>query len=658
MKTRATSLYRRPRLQVLVCTYGKEALHRLASRSYPRIDGVTYLISRQLPHSEGDVSGEYTVPEPLRRDDIEIFTHPTIGLAVNRNHALSLATGEIVLISDDDVDYTEEGLRRVIDAFDTHDSDLLAFRYSSARNKKYYPDVEFDLLNPAKGYYISSIEIAFRLDAVRGICWFSPAFGIGGSRFRSGEEALFVETLLRKGIKGRFIPATICSHDSATTSGRIGAYDLGASKGALCAYTHRHTWPLRMLVNSWRDTRVKSSGRHEGIAGYIRGWLNGARIMLTDPSMVNPPYPSPTGYINDQSAATQQEERIAMKTNPAAEVKTHSHRFSIVIPVHNAGKWLDAMFDSVAAQTFRDFEIIAVDDCSTDDSMLRLQNEKKRSGLDVKVLHTSRSLGNCYAPRRFGSLEARGEYIVPLDADDCIAPDFLALLDERIRQTGADLVYGEMYRFHGDSPLTEGVRILPADNVDTSRVVAGRENVCLTLNGWKIGTGGCYSRGLYLRALLSADGVVSGVYAVEILTRIVMAMSEKMAFCRAGYYYRHNPTSVTQRPKASSFGFLEADVRLRPVIESFFGTDSPEAAALAAQTFHDTASTMRRLAVIDFDDPGEREKVVEMARRAYESIDRRHLRRHTSMKYRAVMATGFGNAMRILGWLQRKNMLK
>jgi glycosyltransferase involved in cell wall biosynthesis len=99
---------------------------------------------------------------------------------------------------------------------------------------------------------------------------------------------------------------------------------------------------------------------------------------------------------------------------------------SVIILCHNYARYLPEAVASVWNQTFRNFEIIVVDDGSTDDSLAvahRLASET-HSGIPFRVVHLH-DVGPTKA-RRLGAEQARGKYILPLDADDRIAPDFLA----------------------------------------------------------------------------------------------------------------------------------------------------------------------------------------------------------------------------------------
>jgi glycosyltransferase involved in cell wall biosynthesis len=94
---------------------------------------------------------------------------------------------------------------------------------------------------------------------------------------------------------------------------------------------------------------------------------------------------------------------------------------SVIVPCFNGGRFIDALLASLAAQTFRDFEIIIVDDGSTDGST---QQKLASLGPDVQVVHQeNRGLPGA---RNTGFRAAKGHYVLPLDCDDTIEPSFLA----------------------------------------------------------------------------------------------------------------------------------------------------------------------------------------------------------------------------------------
>jgi glycosyltransferase involved in cell wall biosynthesis len=94
---------------------------------------------------------------------------------------------------------------------------------------------------------------------------------------------------------------------------------------------------------------------------------------------------------------------------------------SVVIPCYNMGQYIEETVASVLAQTFRAFEILIVDDGSDDPATLAVLN--RLSGGVVTLLRTGNQ--GVAAARNHGIQNARGIYILPLDADDLIEPDFL-----------------------------------------------------------------------------------------------------------------------------------------------------------------------------------------------------------------------------------------
>ena len=112
---------------------------------------------------------------------------------------------------------------------------------------------------------------------------------------------------------------------------------------------------------------------------------------------------------------------------------------SVIVPVYNAERWLRRCLDSICAQTFRDLDIILVDDGSTDGSG-RICDEYAGKDPRVRVLHTSN--GGLSAARNWGIEEAaarRSPYIAFVDSDDWIEPDMYERLLGLARECGADV---------------------------------------------------------------------------------------------------------------------------------------------------------------------------------------------------------------------------
>lgn len=114
-------------------------------------------------------------------------------------------------------------------------------------------------------------------------------------------------------------------------------------------------------------------------------------------------------------------------------------RFSVVVPVRNGARWLPEALASVERQTREDWELLVVDDGSTDDSAAIA-----RGVADARVTVLQQPNAGPLAARRSGLARARGEAIVFLDADDRLRPDALAHFAATFdRAPHATLVYGD-----------------------------------------------------------------------------------------------------------------------------------------------------------------------------------------------------------------------
>ncbi|MDE7096356.1 MAG: glycosyltransferase, partial [Muribaculaceae bacterium] len=217
-----------------------------------------------------------SLPPQLEREDFKIITSDTKGIAVNRNIALCHATAPVLLISDDDTDYTEENLNAVLKGFrDYPDADILTFRFESESVKKIYPESVCPLDSPPKGYFISSIEIAFRKDSVKGKVWFNEYFGVG-ALFRSGEEDIFIRDCLDSGMSGFFLPETIVRHDAPTTSTRDMRSPLRPmTKGAVFLRLHPRDWTLRMIAHAIREIPMWIKGEVPSPVSFCHNWIKG-----------------------------------------------------------------------------------------------------------------------------------------------------------------------------------------------------------------------------------------------------------------------------------------------------------------------------------------------------------------------------------------------
>ena len=118
---------------------------------------------------------------------------------------------------------------------------------------------------------------------------------------------------------------------------------------------------------------------------------------------------------------------------------------SIIIPLYNAEKFISDCLDSLLAQTFKDFEVIIIDDCSTDNSAAIVENYRKKFSGRLTLSRTKKNSGCAGIPKNMGFNFSRGEYVFFLDADDAITPTAFEELYPVAKNFGADVVACEKY---------------------------------------------------------------------------------------------------------------------------------------------------------------------------------------------------------------------
>lgn len=111
-------------------------------------------------------------------------------------------------------------------------------------------------------------------------------------------------------------------------------------------------------------------------------------------------------------------------------------KLSVIIPVYNTEKYIKECVDSIINQTFKDYEIILVDDASTDGSG-RICNEYAAKYDFIKVIHKEH--GGPTHTRKAGLKEARGAYVSYIDSDDYIEPQMYDFLMDKLLKYDADI---------------------------------------------------------------------------------------------------------------------------------------------------------------------------------------------------------------------------
>ena len=123
--------------------------------------------------------------------------------------------------------------------------------------------------------------------------------------------------------------------------------------------------------------------------------------------------------------------------------------------MYNVEEYVGECLDSVLVQTFKDYEVIIVDDCSTDNSCKVVESYIPKFNGNLKLIHTKTNSGGCAVPRNVGLTYAKGKYIFFLDSDDLIIKTGLAELYKVADDYQADIVQCEKF-YTSDTPKLKG----------------------------------------------------------------------------------------------------------------------------------------------------------------------------------------------------------
>ena len=121
-------------------------------------------------------------------------------------------------------------------------------------------------------------------------------------------------------------------------------------------------------------------------------------------------------------------------------------KISVIIPMYNVEKYISDCLESLLIQTLQDFEVIVVDDCSTDNSVAIVKNYAEKFGCQFRIFKLKKkSAGGGSIPRNKGLEFSRGKYIFFLDADDAITPTAFEELYKIAEEFEADIVHCEKF---------------------------------------------------------------------------------------------------------------------------------------------------------------------------------------------------------------------
>lgn len=212
-------------------------------------------------------------------------------------------------------------------------------------------------------------------------------------------------------------------------------------------------------------------------------------------------------------------------------------KVSIIVPVYNVEKYLQKCIDSILAQTYTNYEVILVDDGSTDSSGKICDTY---FGGHIRCFHKAN--GGLSDARNYGIQCAEGSHIMFVDSDDYLHPECLKMLVELIETNNAQISCVGQFRIDEDITITDYPKI-DFEKVELINGIKALELLCLR----KIGTSACGK--LYEKRFFEDIKFPYGVLHEDICTiPYILEQAQSVAYANeALYYYVQRKNSIMHK---------------------------------------------------------------------------------------------------------------
>lgn len=230
--------------------------------------------------------------------------------------------------------------------------------------------------------------------------------------------------------------------------------------------------------------------------------------------------------------------------------------FSIILPVYNVSPYIERCIISLQNQTFKDFEMIFVDDCGQDDSMKIVETFVKKDNR-IKLIANPKNLGTYHA-RHNGVKNANGEYIVFLDPDDELDACFLSKFIQHLENKKDDLIFFGIQNVPKNKFYHKPPRMLPLKK--TQRVLEAIQKRNGKKTVWAGAAGKAYKKDFLKKVYgkLNIDPNFRYVYTEDKLLYYAALLENPSYSSLAynGYIYHNNQTSITNKKQLTNVNVL------------------------------------------------------------------------------------------------------
>lgn len=236
---------------------------------------------------------------------------------------------------------------------------------------------------------------------------------------------------------------------------------------------------------------------------------------------------------------------------------------TFITPVYNAAKWLDATIGCCLGQTDPNWELVAVDDGSTDNSLAILNAWAAK---DSRVRVFSKENGGPAKARAYGLQFAKGEFVFYLDQDDQIGDNMIEACLLAIRENDADAAMPNLIQRGDKGFVRDNFEVF---GIKAGTVIDGQEAFERSIDWRGVWAYMLCRTDIYKRFACDERFLFGNFNSDELIARMAMMHCRKVAYCPANYYYTISSESISRKMSPRMFGYLETDIQMIRAAKDF-----------------------------------------------------------------------------------------
>lgn len=230
-------------------------------------------------------------------------------------------------------------------------------------------------------------------------------------------------------------------------------------------------------------------------------------------------------------------------------------RFSFIVPVYNGEKYLERCIEAILNQTFKNFEVILIDDGSKDNSV-NIMKEYQTKNENIVVYENKENKGVSYS-RNVGIRNAKGEYLVFCDADDWYADNTLEIFEKAIIQYDSDFIVTNYYIAYDEKKIeVNATKMFSQTNITKQECIA-----YMPTSSWAK----AIKRELFLQNKIEYPTDVKQCEELPVIPVLAYKSRNPIFIPDFMYYYYQNKNSVSNT-KVKDYSFF--DITFNKLVEN------------------------------------------------------------------------------------------